>query len=79
VGKGGVVRDPSIHRQVLVKAVHDASENDLAVIGLTVSPIIGPAGNHEFLLLLGYQVTSASLEVDTAIEDSLALINASSE
>ena len=77
VGKGGVVRDPSVHRQVLEKVIHEATKNSLMAVGLTVSPITGPAGNHEFLLHLGYQVTLPHLEVDTAIEDCLALISTS--
>jgi 23S rRNA (cytidine1920-2'-O)/16S rRNA (cytidine1409-2'-O)-methyltransferase len=79
VGKGGVVRDPSVHRQVLEKAIHYAAESDLAVVGLAISPITGPAGNHEFLLHLGYQITSPAFEVDAAIEDCLALVDAPSE
>ncbi len=79
VGKGGVVRDPSVHRQVLEKAVYDATENGLAVFGLTVSSITGPAGNHEFLLHLRYQTTPPVFEVDPSIESCLARINVSPE
>jgi len=85
VGKGGVVRDPSVHRQVLEKAVHDAAENGLTAVRLTISPITGPAGNHEFLLHLEYQATQPVFEIDApisigaAIEGCLALINASTE
>jgi 23S rRNA (cytidine1920-2'-O)/16S rRNA (cytidine1409-2'-O)-methyltransferase len=51
VGKGGVVRDPEIHRAVC----DDASEwvnarSGWSVVGITDSPITGPAGNREFLL-----------------------------
>jgi 23S rRNA (cytidine1920-2'-O)/16S rRNA (cytidine1409-2'-O)-methyltransferase len=51
VGKGGVVRDPVIHRAVC----DDASEwvnaqSGWSVVGITDSPITGPAGNREFLL-----------------------------
>lgn len=49
VGKGGVVRDPRIHRSVLQKVVNDATEAGFRCEGLTASPLIGPAGNHEFL------------------------------
>jgi 23S rRNA (cytidine1920-2'-O)/16S rRNA (cytidine1409-2'-O)-methyltransferase len=49
VGKGGVVRDPAIHRAVLEKVVRDAAEAGFRCDGLTASPLIGPAGNHEFL------------------------------
>ncbi len=49
VGKGGVVRDPKIHRKVLEKVVRDAAEAGFRCDGLTASPLTGPAGNHEFL------------------------------
>jgi 23S rRNA (cytidine1920-2'-O)/16S rRNA (cytidine1409-2'-O)-methyltransferase len=49
VGKGGVVRDPKIHRKVLEKVVRDAAESGFRCDGLTASPLTGPAGNHEFL------------------------------
>lgn len=49
VGKGGVVRDPKIHRKVLEKVVHDAAASGFQCGGLTASPLTGPAGNHEFL------------------------------
>jgi 23S rRNA (cytidine1920-2'-O)/16S rRNA (cytidine1409-2'-O)-methyltransferase len=50
VGKGGVVRDPAIHRQVLEKVLDYAVENDLAPLGLMRSPLKGTKGNIEFLL-----------------------------
>jgi 23S rRNA (cytidine1920-2'-O)/16S rRNA (cytidine1409-2'-O)-methyltransferase len=51
VGKGGVVRDPEIHRAVCDSVT--AWFGTLAgwrVLGVTESPITGPAGNHEFLV-----------------------------
>jgi 23S rRNA (cytidine1920-2'-O)/16S rRNA (cytidine1409-2'-O)-methyltransferase len=52
LGSGGVVRDPQVHRAVL-REVRDA----MAAIGLTAvdlaaSPLLGPAGNREFLMRL---------------------------
>jgi 23S rRNA (cytidine1920-2'-O)/16S rRNA (cytidine1409-2'-O)-methyltransferase len=52
VGKGGVVRDAAIHRQVIEAVLALAQRLDLAAAGLTVSPAPGPAGNVEFLLWL---------------------------
>ena len=49
VGKGGVVRDRTVHRQVLDGLLDWAVANGLAVCGLTPSPILGPAGNREYL------------------------------
>jgi 23S rRNA (cytidine1920-2'-O)/16S rRNA (cytidine1409-2'-O)-methyltransferase len=51
VGKGGVVRDPAIHRAVCERiAAWVAGQPGWAVIGIVMSPIAGPEGNHEFLL-----------------------------
>lgn len=52
VGKGGVVRDPAIHRQVLQNVTQAALENGWQPRRLARSPILGPAGNSEFLLWL---------------------------
>jgi 23S rRNA (cytidine1920-2'-O)/16S rRNA (cytidine1409-2'-O)-methyltransferase len=52
VGKGGVVRDSRVHQQVLSDLVTWADEQGWSVGGLTCSPLRGPKGNVEFLLLL---------------------------
>jgi len=51
VGKGGVVRDPAVHRAVCarVKAWWAGLEG-WEVLGLAESPITGPEGNREFLI-----------------------------
>jgi len=49
VGKGGVVRDPAVHRHVLADITGWADKQGLALQGLIRSPITGPAGNVEFL------------------------------
>ncbi len=51
VGKGGVVRDPAVHRAVCARV--QAWWEGLpgwTVEGLTESPITGPEGNREYLL-----------------------------
>ncbi|HUX86914.1 MAG TPA: TlyA family RNA methyltransferase [Chloroflexota bacterium] len=52
VGKGGVVRSPEVHRDVLESVLSHASQLGLKIGGCTPSPILGPAGNREFLVLL---------------------------
>ena len=63
VGKGGVVREPALHRAVIVKVLDDAAALALAPGGLIRSPITGPAGNVEFLawLRLGVPLPSAAV------------------
>ncbi|HEY0164353.1 MAG TPA: TlyA family RNA methyltransferase [Sphingomicrobium sp.] len=50
VGKGGVVRDPAVHRRVCVEAAEWVASLGWSVLGVTESPITGPEGNVEFLL-----------------------------
>jgi 23S rRNA (cytidine1920-2'-O)/16S rRNA (cytidine1409-2'-O)-methyltransferase len=51
VGKGGVVRDPELHREVCERiGAWFAALPGWAVIGITESPILGPEGNKEFLI-----------------------------
>lgn len=52
VGKKGVVRDPSIHREVIAKVMDFADLVGFSVLGLTFSPIKGPEGNIEYLIFL---------------------------
>ncbi len=49
VGKGGVVRDPAVHRQVLERVLDVAAGFGMGLRGLMLSPLRGPAGNIEFL------------------------------
>ena len=51
VGKGGVVREPALHREVCERiADWLARRPGWAVLGVTESPIKGPRGNLEFLI-----------------------------
>ena len=56
VGKGGVIRDATIHAQVLSRMVNfvvdNAAQLRLRIRGITPSPILGDAGNREFFLYL---------------------------
>ena len=54
VGKGGVVRAPAIHRQVITDVLAAAVSFEFAARALTTSPITGPAGNVEFLAHLHF-------------------------
>lgn len=52
VGKGGVVRDASLHRQVLDELVAFAQQLGYRTGGEMPSPILGAKGNREFLVWL---------------------------
>jgi 23S rRNA (cytidine1920-2'-O)/16S rRNA (cytidine1409-2'-O)-methyltransferase len=67
LGRGGVVRDPEVHRAVL-REVRDAmAELGLAAQGVTGSPLLGPAGNREFLMHLRRGGASVTDEVIDAL------------
>jgi 23S rRNA (cytidine1920-2'-O)/16S rRNA (cytidine1409-2'-O)-methyltransferase len=52
VGKGGVVRDPTLHAGVLAHLQAHAEQWKVDVKGVVESPLLGPKGNKEFLLYL---------------------------
>lgn len=52
VGKGGVVRDPALHREVVEGLSIFFERCDWKVNGTIPSPVLGPKGNREFLIYL---------------------------
>lgn len=51
VGRGGVVRDPALHDAVCARIeAWLGSQPGWAVQGIVPSPVLGPAGNREFLI-----------------------------
>lgn len=52
VGKKGVIRDKSVHLDVVRKIVEFSSKIGLGSMGLTYSPITGATGNIEYLIHL---------------------------
>ena len=50
VGKGGVVRDPSLHQEVIQDLSRFFEGTGWQVVGHLASPILGPKGNREFLI-----------------------------
>lgn len=49
VGKGGVVREPRVRRQVLLDLAEWSREQPWRMCDVVVSPVRGPAGNVEYL------------------------------
>jgi len=52
VGKKGVVRDSEVHKEVIENVIGYANEFGFYVHNLTFSPIKGPEGNIEFLIII---------------------------
>ena len=52
VGRGGLVKDPAVHEDVLARVTASAASCGLARVAMTPSPITGATGNQEFLMHL---------------------------
>ena len=50
VGKGGVVRDHSLHAEAIEGVANESKKFGWYPKGLIASPLKGPAGNQEYLL-----------------------------
>ncbi len=73
VGKHGVVRDPATHMEVLERAVGFAKNAGFGIVGLEFSPIKGPQGNIEYLMVLTRkepELSISSEEIKTLVESS---------
>lgn len=53
VGKGGVVKDPTLHQTVIDDLSEFFRNHGLNVGPVIPSPILGPKGNREFIVCLG--------------------------
>jgi 23S rRNA (cytidine1920-2'-O)/16S rRNA (cytidine1409-2'-O)-methyltransferase len=49
VGKGGIVKDPAVHQEVIKKVTEGVQAEGFELIGVIESPIEGTTGNKEFL------------------------------
>jgi len=70
VGKGGVVRDPAVHRSVLEGMARWGAAEGYGFQMLVASPLRGPAGNVEFLALIAPGEPNAP-DLDAQIEAAL--------
>jgi 23S rRNA (cytidine1920-2'-O)/16S rRNA (cytidine1409-2'-O)-methyltransferase len=61
----GVIRDPVIHKQVLMDVLTFAQSEGWSVRGLIRSPLLGPKGNTEFLAWLG--LNEASVDISALV------------
>jgi 23S rRNA (cytidine1920-2'-O)/16S rRNA (cytidine1409-2'-O)-methyltransferase len=68
--KGGVVRDPEVHRRVLRETVERAAALGIGMRAVIASPIQGPEGNREFMAHL--QAVPGCAEIDARIDEAVA-------
>ncbi len=70
VGKHGVVRDRSVHEEVIARVTGYAAEIGFGPLGLDYSPIRGPEGNIEYLFYFGKNVPSeeaAAIDIEAVV------------
>ncbi len=69
VGKGGVVRDYFLHAEAIQGVINESKKYGWFPKGLIASPLKGPAGNQEYLLWMGDEVTE-NFEIEKIINIS---------
>lgn len=63
VSKGdGVIRNPEIHKQVLLDVLNFAKQEGFGLRGLVKSSLVGPKGNIEFLLWMDLSPSDVDVE-----------------
>ena len=79
VGKGGVVRDPSVHREVLQRVLARDYGQGFRPTGLLVSPIKGPAGNIEYLVRFERAINNPeaikAFRPDDSVEGAIEMVS----
>ena len=74
VGKKGVVREMSTHKEVVHDIIDFLKEQNLNILGVGFSPIKGPEGNREYLVYFSKDINKES---DFKEEDIDAVVEAS--
>ena len=70
VGKKGVVRDKSVHVEVINNVLSFTMETGFYIKGITYSPIKGPEGNIEYLMHIAKQPGNATVDVLGIVEEA---------
>lgn len=72
VGKKGVVREKSVHREVVENIVDFCAKNGFSVFNLSYSPIRGPEGNIEYLIFIG-KSENATIDISVNVNEVIDL------
>ena len=70
LGAGGVVRDPALRKAAVIEVAESAYDVGLGTLGITASPLPGPAGNVEYFLWL----RRGAAEIDHSMLDEAIAI-----
>ncbi len=73
VGEGGVVRDPEVHRAVLLEVRDGLAAHGVVTVDAMVSPLRGADGNVEFLFhCRAHGVLVDDAVLDASVDDAVA-------
>ena len=67
----GVIRDPEIHRQVLLDVLTFAQNEGFGIRGLMKSPLLGPKGNAEFLAWMDQTSSPEGSDFEIMVEKAI--------
>jgi len=81
VGKKGIVKEKSVHKEVIVNTLKYAKINGLFPHGLNFSPVTGTKGNIEYLVLLrkterletgadGLEINAEAFDIDIIVDNA---------
>ncbi len=77
VPRGGVVKEPAVHGEVLKRFIDDARDAGFGVVALMASPIRGADGNREYLAhlcpLTDAARQPAGVDVDMVVEEAFGI------
>lgn len=69
VPKGGVIKDPYVHKEVLQRFLSETAQLGFRTEAIIPSPIPGAEGNREYLALLKPMDTPASIQKDICLDE----------
>lgn len=72
VGKGGIVRDPKVHREVIKNVISYGEAEGLYAQLLIYSPIKGTKGNIEYMLLMRKDEAAGAAVTDDQISETIS-------
>lgn len=75
VGKGGIVREPKVHEEVISKVIGYAELSGLYPVELSFSPIKGTKGNIEYILLLSPKKCDNTFDVGRLVKEAHSAMN----
>ena len=75
VEKGGVVRNPKVHKDIIENIVSYACSIGLKINNLTFSPIKGPHGNIEYLILISDKENEFNVDAENIVQTAFDTLN----